>query len=81
MNLKKGFFPHWFNTRENRNYVGEIPDVSYFKPERMNTKKYEDFMKWYNQKIEVNYIWDEEKEMREYCISDVDILRKCCIQV
>jgi hypothetical protein len=78
--LKKGFFPHWFNTRENRNYIGEIPDVSYFKPERMNTKKYDEFMEWYNHKKDNNYVWDEEKEMSEYCISDVDILRKCCIK-
>jgi hypothetical protein len=26
--LKKGFFPHWFNTSENRNYVGEIPAIN-----------------------------------------------------
>lgn len=78
--LKKGYFPHWFNTLENRNYVGVMPSVEMFKPERMDKKSYGEFMKWYKEKIDTNYVWDEEKEMREYCISDVDILRKCCIQ-
>jgi hypothetical protein len=74
--LKKGFFPHWFNTAENRNYVGKVPDISYFKPERMNVKSNKEFMKWYEERSK--YEWDEAKEMEEYCISDVDILRKCC---
>ena len=76
--LKKGFFPHWFNTAKNRNYVGPMPDISMFHPERMSPKKYEEFMKWYE--VRSKSEWDEEKEMREYCISDVDILRKCCIK-
>jgi len=24
---KKGIFPHYFNTNENQNYIGPIPDV------------------------------------------------------
>ena len=74
--LKKGFFPHWFNTAENRNYIGEMPSMEYFKPERMNEKSNEEFMEWYKERSKSE--WDEAKEMEEYCISDVDILRKCC---
>ena len=78
--LKKGFFPHWFNTAENRNYVGAMPPIEMFKPERMNEKSYKEFMEWYAEKEDSGYVWDEAKEMKEYCISDVDILRKCCIK-
>ena len=78
--LKKGFFPHWFNKRENRKYIGEMPPISDFKPERMKEDKYKEFMDWYQEKVKNDYVWNEEKEMREYCISDVDILRKCCIK-
>jgi hypothetical protein len=28
--LKKGYFPHFFNTTENRNYIGKIPDTKYY---------------------------------------------------
>ena len=77
--LKKGYFPHWFNTKENRNYIGPMPPKEEFKPNDFKEKDRKDFLKWYNAKIKDNYVWNQEKEMREYCISDVDILRKCLI--
>tara|TARA_R100001132_G_C3274679_1_gene96951 strand:- start:2096 stop:5947 length:3852 start_codon:yes stop_codon:yes gene_type:complete len=78
--LKKGFFPHWFNTKENWNYVGPMPPKEMFRPNSFKDKDRDEFMKWYDEKIKENYIWDQKKEMEEYCISDVDILRKCCIK-
>jgi len=39
--LKKGYFPHYFNTNENQNYVGPIPDISFYgtnKMEKMHEK-------------------------------------------
>jgi hypothetical protein len=78
--LKKGYFPHWFNTKENWNYVGQMPPAEMFRYNSFKEKDRNDFMKWYASKVKENYVWDQKKEMREYCISDVDILRKCCIQ-
>lgn len=34
--LKKGFFPHLFNTQDHQDYVGRIPDISYYDPEGMS---------------------------------------------
>lgn len=31
--LKKGHFPHLFNTPENQSYVGKIPDLIYYEPD------------------------------------------------
>ena len=31
--LKKGYFPHLFNTLSNQSYIGRIPDTSYFMPD------------------------------------------------
>lgn len=28
--LKKGYFPHYFNTKENKNYIGPLPDKKYY---------------------------------------------------
>ena len=34
--LKKGFFPHLFNTPDNHNYRGPMPAAEYYMPEGMN---------------------------------------------
>ena len=78
--IKKGYFPHWFNTKKNWDYIGPMPPVEVFKPERMSVKGNKEFMEWYEEKIKDEYIWNQKREMKEYCISDVDILRRCCIQ-
>tara|TARA_Y100001937_G_C7134106_1_gene339043 strand:- start:1554 stop:5369 length:3816 start_codon:yes stop_codon:yes gene_type:complete len=78
--LKKGFFPHWFNTKENWNYIGELPPPETFKYNSFKEKDRNEFIKWYDKLKAENYVWNQKQEMKEYCISDVDILRKCCIQ-
>ena len=34
------------------------------------------FVKWHGERVIENYIFDFELELRSYCISDVDILRR-----
>jgi len=34
--FSKGTFPHLFNTRENWNYQGPIPDIKYYSPDNLN---------------------------------------------
>ena len=77
--LKKGFFPHYFNTTENFYYVGKIPALRYFGYNNMSGKKREELIKWWVAKRATNYKWDQFAEMKSYCISDVDILRRSCI--
>ena len=72
--FKKGFFPYIFNTLENQEYIGEIPAIEYFQPDRMNPKKREEFNEWY---VEQTWkVWDLQKELLEYCRSDVSILKQ-----
>jgi len=33
--LKKGHFPHFFNTTENWNYEGPLPDLEFYGPEAL----------------------------------------------
>ena len=77
--LKKGFFPHYYNTTENFYYKGKIPPMRYFGYNSMPTDKREEFIKWWTGKRLTNYYWDQFAEMKSYCISDVDILRRSCI--
>lgn len=78
--LKKGYFPHWFNTKENWDYEGPMPPIKYFHHDEMKSGERKEFIKWYEDKVANNYVWNQKREMKEYCISDVDILRKCCIK-
>ncbi len=71
--FKKGFFPYTFNTHENQKYIGNIPAVKYFEPDSMMPLKRKEFYEWYaSQK---HFVYDFEKELTEYCISDVKILK------
>ncbi|CAL1296137.1 unnamed protein product [Larinioides sclopetarius] len=76
--LTKGYFPHLFNRPENQEYVGEYPDVSHYSPSTMSSAERERFLKWYEEKR--TEIFDFQKEMLVYCRSDVDILRRCCME-
>jgi len=78
--LKKGYFPHYFNTLENENYVGPIPDKKYYSVDTMKPAARTEFLVWYNEKVEENYVFDLKKELLEYCDSDVDILRRSCLK-
>tara|TARA_A100000171_G_scaffold37544_1_gene36590 strand:- start:737 stop:4729 length:3993 start_codon:yes stop_codon:yes gene_type:complete len=74
--MKKGYFPHWFNTKENWLYEGPVPPYEYFKPHNMKDEKKIEFDKWWCFKKLSNYKWVQRDEMRGYCISDVNILQR-----
>lgn len=74
--LKKGFFPHLFNTPENQNYVGEFPSIKYYDLDGMKKDKRLECEAWYNSQKDKTF--DLQKELDEYCESDVDILAQSC---
>ena len=45
--LKKGFFPHKFNTPENQNYKGAIPGKVYNQSDYFSQLKKKEFNIWY----------------------------------
>jgi len=77
--LKKGFFPHSFNTPENQSYIGKYPDKSFYSHNDMKTEKRNDFIKWWLSNKLMKETFDFKKELIEYCRSDVDILRRACL--
>lgn len=74
--LKKGFFPYAFNTKANEHYVGPIPGKEHFAMDRMTSEKREEFIKWHAELTSDGYVWDHQKELSEYCESDVIILSR-----
>lgn len=76
--LQKGYFPHLFNTTENQDYVGRYPDPDYYGIEYMSAKERKKFLEWHESKQD--HTFDFRKEIKDYCVSDVDILRRGCMK-
>jgi hypothetical protein len=76
--LTKGYFPHFFNTKENENYVGAMPDKKHYGYNQMSTDDREKFIEWYDEQVSNNVVFDMKKDILAYCKSDVDILKRGC---
>ncbi|XP_065436103.1 uncharacterized protein LOC135979895 isoform X1 [Chrysemys picta bellii] len=72
----KGYFPHFFNTLENQNYVGPMPGRKHG-VESMMPKEKAEFLDWYRDHS--SEVFDLQKELAYYCQQDVKILRQACI--
>jgi len=77
--LKKGYFPHLFNTPENQQYVEPVPAMDYYMPESMAPKARKDFERWHQQQRDNNVVFDFAKELVEYCKSNVRLLKQGCL--
>ncbi|XP_067676263.1 uncharacterized protein [Haliotis asinina] len=71
--LKKGYFPHYFNTQANQQYVGPYPEASFYGVNSMSTQGRSDFLRWHAE--QKDNLFDFAQEMKDYCRSDVQILR------
>lgn len=76
INLKKGYFPHFFNKAENQDYIGKYPEKEFFGGDTMKEEEYKKFLEWYDHSK--NQIFDIKKEIIEYCKKDVEILALSC---
>ena len=76
--LRKGFFPHFFNTEENQNYVGPYPEAKMYGADAMSSQDRDLFEAWHVARTSETF--DFSKEMLDYCWSDVDILRRACLE-
>ena len=74
--LKKGYFPHGFNTPDNQSYVGPIPAMHHYDPDGMKEKDKKEFEKWYAEQRGV--VYNFKTELKEYCESDVALLKAGC---
>ena len=76
--LKKGFFPHLFNTPENQQYVGRIPDLEFYDPDSMMSSQKEELINWHVEQVRRNVQFNFKQELIAYCKSDVILLKKGC---
>src|SRR5436190_17459204 len=47
--VKKGFFPFLYVNKTNLNYVGPLPDTSYYDPQGIKPDEHALFVKWYEE--------------------------------
>ncbi|XP_055387404.1 uncharacterized protein LOC129616009 [Condylostylus longicornis] len=78
VNLKKGYFPHLFNTEKNKEYAGPLPPHEYYNPNLMSKPERLIFFKWYDENKNTEF--NMRKEIVEYCKNDVIILTKACLK-
>ena len=76
--IRKGYFPHFFNTEENQNYVGPYPEAKMYGADYMSVEDRDLFLTWHAQRGGETF--DFAKEIVDYCWSDVDILRRACLK-
>ena len=79
--MKKGYFPHLYNTQEMNNLEGSkflphLPPSQYYDVDNMNIEKREKFLIWYENNK--HKCFDFYEELLKYCRSDVDILLNSC---
>ena len=53
MDTLKGYYPHHFNTPDNTNYIGRIPDAKMFSPENMFVSEYGKFYEWHAKQTDI----------------------------
>ena len=77
--LKKGYFPHLFNTDDHQTYVGSLPDQHYYMPDGMTVDDRDAFRRWHDKLTREGYVFDFRHELLEYCKSDVLLLKQGCM--
>ncbi len=78
--IEKGFFPHLFNSVENYDYVGKIPDLKYFDASFCKTAKAVQDLKNYHASWQDREDWNFMLELKKYCKNDVDILAEIMLK-
>jgi len=76
LSVTKSWYPHYFNTNTKLNYVGHIPDVSYYGVDEMGISERGEFMTWYEG--QKNRVFDNKLVLEKYCQDDVTVLRQAC---
>lgn len=76
--LKKGWFPYLMNEPKYYKYEGRMPDRKLYAESGMKAKAAADFGVWYEEQLANNYVFNFRRELVDYCVSDVTILRQAC---
>ena len=71
----KSWYSNYFNTEENLDYVGPIPDVSYYGVNEMGEEERMEFLARCESQ---ETIFDNRRVLESYCQEDFTIVREAC---
>ena len=74
MSASKSWYPHYFNTVENLNYVGPISDISYYGGNEMREEERREFVDWYESQTTENF--DNIRVLETYFQDEVTVLSR-----
>jgi hypothetical protein len=69
LTVTKSWYPHYFNTKANLDYVVPMPDKSYYDFNDMNHA-------WYQERD--GRVYHKKRVLEQYCQDDVTVLRQAC---
>jgi hypothetical protein len=78
LTASKSWYPHYFNTTENLDYVGQIPALKYYGVEEMGVSERAEFFAWYEEQKSMAAVFNNRQTLASYCQDDVTVLRKAC---
>ncbi|KAK3701805.1 hypothetical protein QZH41_005164 [Actinostola sp. cb2023] len=71
---EKGYFPHFFNTPANQDYVGPYPVLELYGVESMKEEDAEKLRLWHTEQLGKTFHLQEE--LKHYCQQDVILLKR-----
>jgi len=75
--FKKGDYPYLFNTEANRHYRGPLPALQFFAEKQYTTpERWAELSRWHAAEVLKAREWDNAKELEDYCVNDVKLLRE-----
>jgi len=76
LSVSKSWYPHYFNTEKNLNYIGANTDVSYYGVNEMGEWESRVFVAWYDSQNPE--LFDNRHLLEKYCQDNFTVLKKLC---
>jgi len=75
LTVAKSWYPHNFNTEENLDYIGPLPDVSHYGLNEMGEGERCEFLEWYETQEPP---FDKRRVLEQYNQNELTVLRQTC---
>ena len=76
LTCKMGYYPPFFNTANNLDYVGPYPEPNFYGADYMSGYELAHFLEWYEE--QKDKIFCNKQGLLSYCMHDVNVLRQAC---
>jgi hypothetical protein len=76
LTASKSWYPHYYNSIDNLDYVGQIPETSHYGVGEMRIGERTEFLAWYEEKKAV--VFNNRQVLESYCQDDATVLRQAC---